>query len=625
MKKVISVFLSLVLVICSFGISNISFAEETYGDFEYSVLAYDSSIVITRYNGTEANVIIPEKINGKKVTSLGDGVFVDCENIKSIKIPNSVTSIGKFTFARCYNLESVEIPNSVTSIKNNTFEHCESLKNIKIPNGVTSIGDYAFYGCSNLTNIEIPDSVTSIGHDAFWLCTKLESVILSESIKTMGEYAFYECSNLKSVKIPKNLTHIGRSTFRNCSNLENVIISDGVKTIGDNAFYECSNLKSVNIPNSITSMGRSTFYKCTNLKDIKISNSVKIIESSLFNGCKSIESIKVPSGVISIEDMAFYGCSNLTSIDIPNSVKDIKQNAFNGCYSLIIYGSSDSYAEQYAKENNFKFINNTISLASSNIKVNSIDNQIYTGLKIEPNVVIKYNDNVLIKNVDYKLSYAKNTSVGSATVKITGIGEYTGTKTVTFKIVPKTVTGVKEVQQTTSKIKLTWDKASKASGYYIYRSKSKDGNYKKIATVTGYSKNYYTDYKNLSSGEVYYYKIRSYKKINSKYYYGYYSDVYTASTKCSKPSIVVTSPKTKNIKVSWKKINGADGYAVYRATSKNGTYLLNETVISGSTLSYTNTGLIKGKTYYYKVKAYKIVNGKKIYSDYSSVKYKKCK
>ena len=77
MKKVISVFLSLVLVIFSFGISNISSAEETYGDFEYSVSAYDTSIVITGYNGTDANVIIPEKINGKKVTSLGDGVFVE--------------------------------------------------------------------------------------------------------------------------------------------------------------------------------------------------------------------------------------------------------------------------------------------------------------------------------------------------------------------------------------------------------------------------------------------------------------------------------------------------------------------------------------------------------------------
>ena len=471
----------------------------------------------------------------------------------------------------------------------------------------------------------MPNSVTSIGEYAFWLCTNLESVILSEDTKNMGDYAFYECSNLKSVKIPKKLTHIGKSAFRNCSNLEDVIISNGVKTIGDYTFYECSNLKSVSMPNSITSMGRASFYKCTKLKDIKISNSVKNIQDSLFNGCKSIESIKVPSGVKSIEYTAFNDCINLKRIDIPNSVKDIKQNAFNGCYSLIIYGSSDSYAEQYAKENNLKFINNTISLVSSNIKVDSIDNQIYTGSKIEPDVVIKYNDNILIKNVDYKLSYAKNLSIGSATVKINGIGIYTGTKTVTFKIVPKTVTGIKEVQQATSKIKLTWKKDSKASGYYIYRSTSKDGNYKKIATVTGYSKNYYTDYKNLSSGEIYYYKIRSYKKINSKYYYGYYSDVYTASTKCSKPSIIVTSPKTKNIKVSWKKINGADGYRVYRATNKNGTYSLDKTIINGSTLSYTNTGLIKGKTYYYKVKAYKIVNNKKIYSDYSSVKYIKCK
>ena len=57
----------------------------------------------------------------------------------------------------------------------------------------------------------------------------------------------------------------------------------------------------------------------------------------------------------------------------------------------------------------------------------------------------------------------------------------------------------------------------------------------------------------------------------------------------------------------------------------NGKYTLVKTVKSGDTTSYTNTSLTKGKTYYYKVKAYKVVNGSNIYSDYSSVKSVKVK
>ena len=90
------------------------------------------------------------------------------------------------------------------------------------------------------------------------------------------------------------------------------------------------------------------------------------------------------------------------------------------------------------------------------------------------------------------------------------------------------------------------------------------------------------------------------------------------------PSIKL-STGSKKIKVSWNKISGSTGYEVYRATSKSGKYSKIKTVTKGSTLSYTNIKLSKGKTYYYKVKAYKTVDGKKVYSSYSSVKYAKAK
>ena len=118
---------------------------ETYGDFRYWVQG-DGTVHITGYNiyGRAENVDIPDKIDGKSVTGIGDWAFNGCTNLTSITIPDSVTEIGLSAFYDCTSLTSTTIPNSVTSI-----------------------GDSAFYGCSSLTSVTIPNSVTEIGFHAF--------------------------------------------------------------------------------------------------------------------------------------------------------------------------------------------------------------------------------------------------------------------------------------------------------------------------------------------------------------------------------------------------------------------------------------------------------------------------
>ena len=177
-------------------------------------------------------------------------------------------------------------------------------------------------------------------------------------------------------------------------------------------------------------------------------------------------------------------------------------------------------------------------------------------------------------------------------------------------------TGLKSTSNTSSSIKLAWNKVSNATGYKIYRSTSKNGSYKHVATVKGSSNLTYNDTK-LSSGKTYYYKIRAYKSINSEAHNSSYSSILTATTKPASPSVTLTRPSSKAIKVSWKSVSGANGYEVYSSTSKSGTY---KKIKTTSSLSYTNSGLKKGKTYYYKVRAYKTFNGKKVYGSYSSVK-----
>lgn len=279
---------------------------------------------------------------------------------------------------------------------------------------------------------------------------------------------------------------------------------------------------------------------------------------------------------------------------------------------------------QYSKSGKVDGINGNVDLNYyykippvniSNVTINSISNQKYTGNKITPSISIKYNNKTLVKNKDYTMSFENNTSIGTATVTIKCNGNYTGTKKITFKIVPKTVTNGKISSTTSSSIKLSWLKVSNADGYRIYRSTSKNGTYTKIKDITKNSTLNYTD-SNLSSNKNYYYKIKSFKTLKKEKYYGYYSNIINGETNLSTPSVKLSTPKSKSIKVSWNKISGAKGYEVYRATSKKGKYSKTTT----SNLSYTNTNLTKKKIYYYKVRAYKVVNNKKVYSSYSSIK-----
>ena len=78
--------------------------------------------------------------------------------------------------------------------------------------------------------------------------------------------------------------------------------------------------------------------------------------------------------------------------------------------------------------------------------------------------------------------------------------------------------------------------------------------------------------------------------------------------------------KKRKVRITWKKVKNADGYQVYRATKKNGKYKLVKVVKGNKKVSYTNTKLKKNKKYYYKVRAYRTVKGKKVYGAFSSKK-----
>ena len=288
------------------------------------------------------DITIPSELDGHSVVSIRNSAFSYCRDLTSINVPEGVTSIGNYAFYTCDSLTSINIPGGVTSIEDSTFSGCSRLANIEIPSSVTSIGNSAFSSCISLTSINIPEGVTSIGEGAFSGCRSLTSIEISSSVISIGNYAFNGCRSLTSINVEEN-----NQSY--CS--EDAILFNKDKT--ELIRYPSKKVdKQYVIPNSVTSIGNYAFEDCSNLTSIDIPSSVTSIGNSAFAGCSSLTSIEIPEGVTSIGEYAFYNCRSLTSIEIPNSVTSIGEKAFNECKNLLFICEKDSYAYEYAKENN---------------------------------------------------------------------------------------------------------------------------------------------------------------------------------------------------------------------------------------------------------------------------------
>ena len=165
-----------------------------------------------------------------------------------------------------------------------------------------------------------------------------------------------------------------------------------------------------------------------------------------------------------------------------------------------------------------------------------------------------------------------------------------------------------------NQIKLSWKASDNATGYEVYQKNGKT--FKKIATV---KKTSYT-VKKLTTGTKYTFKVRAYGTVDGKKTYSGYTKTVSAKPAPAAPQkVAVKNSAKKTAKLSWKKVAGADGYEVYRSNAAKGKFKKIATSKSGKSVSYTNKKLSKNKTYYYKVRAYKNVKGKKVYGEYSKV------
>ena len=276
---------------------------------------------ILAYHGTEAEIVIPEFVDGYQVIAIGDEAFRGRYDLTAITLPESIMSIGNNAF-RNSSITTINLPDNIFSLGNGAFASCLKLTSIIIPPYITEISTSIFWGCTNLTSITLHDEVSTIGYGAFAMCANLEELALPESVIAIKADAFYGCSNLKEIALPKKLTVLGEGVFGDCVSLAKIEIPEGVTSIGAYTFSKCSSLTEVILPNSITSIGETAFTNCSSLTKITLPESMEKIGEGAFWGCASLVSIDIPMSVTSIGSATWADCENLESINVAEGNKN---------------------------------------------------------------------------------------------------------------------------------------------------------------------------------------------------------------------------------------------------------------------------------------------------------------
>ena len=563
------------------------------------------------------------------VTSIGAGAFSDTK-ISSINLPNGVTTIGQYAF-KSTSLKTITLPDSVTSVGYGAFGYCESLASATLSNGLKKLGDYMFYECIGLKTVVLGKNTETISNRAFFNCKKLDTVKFSDNLINVEEYAFSGCYALKSIVLPDSVQTIDDSAFRD-SPLATPNIPKNLKSIGDEAFRK-STFTRVDIPAGLADIGWQAFGRNVDAYYVDENNPVYVMidgivwnaDEAVIIGCgnSQCKEAYIIGYAERVDPYAFSNCTNLKEIYFLGDVPSFRDSCFNNCTFTAYYPKGNNTWVGQRGNYGGKITWVGYDVPTPKVPSLSITTDAATG---KP--VLKWGeDDNAIGYVVYRANYKDGDYFEWATVD--------GTKFVDTKAeVGKTYyyfvyaldlnkhmvsqSAIKSItcdcarpvvsistNASSGKPSLKWNAVDGATKYEVYRATSKNGTYTKMYTTTS------TSYTNSSAvpGTTYYYKV---KAICGKSSYGNsaYSVVKSITCDCARPTVTVKcNENTGKPVLSWKAVDGASKYYIYRSTDGGKTYKYWD---STSKTSYTNSGAEAGKTYYYKVKA---VCGKSSYGN----------
>lgn len=333
-------------------------------------------------------------------------------------------------------------------------------------------------------------------------------------------------------------------------------------------------------------------------KTVHISNcKIKLAVSSVtYNGKAQKPKVTVTYGKKTLQEGKHYTVKYSSNKNVGTAkvtVTGVSKNGYSGSKTL-----------------SFKIVAPTVKMSKCKVTVTSPVT--YTGKNLTPSVKVTYGKKTLKKGTHYTVSYSSNRSVGTGKVTVTGIQKngYRSSRTVTFNIVPQTVTGLKVSESTHNSFTLTWNRSPFVTGYSVFSYDLNTKEYTRVAMVSTTK----ATIKNLKPGTTYRYVVRAYKLVNNKYYRSAYSPVLKAITRpAPAENISISYPKPNAAQLKWNAVAGATGYQVYYYNPERGYSLMFADVKGARTYTFSN---LDNGTYKFAVRSYRKEGDKIIYGEF---------
>ena len=274
----------------------------------------------------------------------------------------------------------------------------------------------------------------------------------------------------------------------------------------------------------------------------------------------------------------------------------------------------NSYTGSVTKEYTIK----PITFNSKNLSVTfDKTSLVYYNSAVHPVMYVSFNGQLLLQDVDYKVTYSKNNAPGRATVNITGIGNFAGSVSKTFIILPQKVNSVSIAKKSATTATVSWGKVDKVSGYEILKYDANKNSFVHAVYASADSTSY--KFTKLQNSALHSYVVKAYKTIDGDKYFGEQSDAVSVFIKPAKAQLTSVTMKNSTLNVEWKKLDCTGYEIIYTTDSKFKKGLKTVKIKNSNKTKKAIKKLKKGKKYYVKVRAYAVYNGKKLYGSKSTM------
>ena len=436
---------------------------------------------LTRMFKNAISVTLPSSLE-----SIGENNFSNFTKLETVTIPDNskLKYIYTRAFERCTSLKSINLPQGLESIYSRAFYTCSNLTNLKLPSTLTRIDELAFSNGPRFKNNEltVPKGVTTIKSRSIYNINDLKTINVENGVTKIEKYAFADNDSLKNVYLPASITSIDVLACKSY-NYEKYSACD----IYIDKYKDSIPCYS-NWGTDGTIYWKTRDFKNTTDNTVVISDVAdqtytgSLIAPNITVSCNDVELVKntdytvsysnnknVGTATISITGIGDYTGTitknfNIVARDISDTtIGSIPNQTYTGnsisALPVITYNGATltkgtDYTLTYS--NNVNVGTGTVTItgkgnftgttsktfsisarAMSDTSVANISSQTYTGNVISPLPTITYNNKTLKKDTDYTLSYSDNINVGTATITITGKGNFTGMTSMTFIITQK--------------------------------------------------------------------------------------------------------------------------------------------------------------------------------------------